>query len=70
MLDHDPIGLNRIMISSLCLSMIFSENRFPPSGQARGHAFPDHAVAADESGLSNVGHFAGSHFARFSRELA
>jgi len=28
-LDHDPIGLNRIMISSLCLSMIFSENRFP-----------------------------------------
>ena len=28
-LDHDPIKLNRIMISSLCLSMIFSENRFP-----------------------------------------
>jgi hypothetical protein len=28
-LDHDPIGLNRIMISSLCLSMTFSENRFP-----------------------------------------
>jgi hypothetical protein len=27
--DHDPIKLNRIMISSLCLSMIFSENRFP-----------------------------------------
>jgi hypothetical protein len=27
-LDHDPIRLNRIMISSLCLSMIFSENRF------------------------------------------
>jgi hypothetical protein len=27
--DHDPIRLNRIMISSLCLSMIFSENRFP-----------------------------------------
>src|ERR1700730_3928548 len=25
--DHDPI--NQIMISSLCLSMIFSENRFP-----------------------------------------
>jgi len=23
------IRLNRIMISSLCLSMIFSENRFP-----------------------------------------
>jgi hypothetical protein len=28
-LDHNPIGLNRIMISFLCLSMIFSENRFP-----------------------------------------
>jgi hypothetical protein len=27
--DHDPIRLNRIMISSLCLSMIFSENRLP-----------------------------------------
>src|SRR6202035_2663364 len=28
-LDHDPTRLNRIMISSLCLSMIFSENRYP-----------------------------------------
>ncbi len=28
-LDHDLIRLNRIMISSPCLSMIFSENRFP-----------------------------------------
>ena len=28
-LDHDPIKSKRIMISSLCLSMIFSENRFP-----------------------------------------
>jgi hypothetical protein len=26
-LDHDPIS--RIMISSFCWSMIFSENRFP-----------------------------------------
>src|SRR5216684_8220907 len=50
--DHDPIRLNRIMISSLCLSMISAqtrsafvarENRFPPSDQVRGHAFPDHA---------------------------
>jgi hypothetical protein len=23
------LNLNRIMVSSLCLSMIFSENRFP-----------------------------------------
>src|SRR5712692_3099383 len=30
--DHDPIRPNRIMISSFCLSMIFSENRFPPIG--------------------------------------
>jgi hypothetical protein len=28
-LDHDAIERNRINISSLCLSMIFSENRFP-----------------------------------------
>jgi methyl-accepting chemotaxis protein len=28
-LEHDAIKLNRIMLSSLCLSMIFSENRFP-----------------------------------------
>jgi len=30
----------------LFLSMIFSENRYPPSDQVRGHAFPDHALAA------------------------
>ena len=28
-LDHDLVRLNRIMISSLCLSTIFSENQFP-----------------------------------------
>jgi hypothetical protein len=33
--DYDPIEPNRIMISSLCLSMIFSEK--PVS------TFPDHA---------------------------
>jgi hypothetical protein len=27
--DHDAIKWNRILILSLCLSMIFSENRFP-----------------------------------------
>ena len=27
-------------------SMIFSENRRPPSGQARGQAFRDHALGA------------------------
>src|SRR3954468_3571947 len=27
--DHDAVPRNRIMISSPCLSMIFSENRFP-----------------------------------------
>src|SRR6266516_4070637 len=41
-LDHDPIKLNRIMISSLCLSMIFSENRFP---LFRDHALPGISVA-------------------------
>jgi len=28
-LDHGAIKWNRIIISSLCLSMIFSESRFP-----------------------------------------
>jgi hypothetical protein len=32
LLDHDPIGWNRIMISSLCLSMIFPEIRSRFSG--------------------------------------
>ncbi|MDU1671414.1 MAG: hypothetical protein E6833_35095, partial [Bradyrhizobium sp.] len=27
--DHDAFQQNRILILSLCLSMIFSENRFP-----------------------------------------
>src|SRR6266849_1844790 len=31
-----------------CLSMIFSENRYPPSDQVRGHAFPDHALLTDQ----------------------
>ena len=31
-LDHDLIRLNQIVISSLCLSMVFSENRYPLSG--------------------------------------
>jgi hypothetical protein len=44
-LDHDPIRSDRIMISSPCLSMIFSENRFPLSrimlqATRRADAFP------------------------------
>src|SRR5437879_991250 len=31
------------------LSIILSENRFPPSGQARGQAFPDHAQSLSSS---------------------
>src|SRR6267154_5594503 len=51
--DHDPIGLNRIMISSSCLSMISAqtlrvchEGKPVPTHRvvARGHAFPDHAL--------------------------
>jgi hypothetical protein len=30
-------------------SMIFSENRFSPSDQVQGHAFPDHALADGSS---------------------
>src|ERR1700682_1521306 len=33
-----------IRTPSFVWSMIFSENRFPPSDQVRGHAFPDHAL--------------------------
>src|ERR1700730_11722379 len=51
-LDHNPIKLNRITISSLCLSIISAQTlrvcregkSGPPSGQAQGHAFPDHAL--------------------------
>ncbi|WP_207234700.1 hypothetical protein, partial [Bradyrhizobium sp. Leo170] len=39
-LDHDPIGRKRIMISSPCLSMTFSENRFPLSGSSSSHPVP------------------------------
>jgi hypothetical protein len=28
-LEHDAIGLNRVILLSRCLSMIFSENRCP-----------------------------------------
>jgi len=31
-LDHAPIQLNRIMVLIPCLSMIFSENRYPLFG--------------------------------------
>ena len=38
-LDRDPIKLNRITVSFFGWSMIFSENRCPPSDQVRGQAF-------------------------------
>src|SRR5882724_9025594 len=44
--DHDPIGLNRIMISSLRLSMIFSKNRFP--------LFSDHARAPSAEAIGAI----------------
>jgi branched-chain amino acid transport system permease protein len=31
--------------------MIFSENRYPPSDQVQGHAFPDHALDAHRVGV-------------------
>src|SRR5215470_9160288 len=39
-----------------CLSMIFSENRHPPSVQVQGRAFSDHALAAEQS-LTSVEKF-------------
>src|SRR5712664_492429 len=44
-LERDDFSSNRHPALSFCLSMIFSENRYPPSDQVRGHAFPDHALA-------------------------
>jgi hypothetical protein len=31
-LRHDPIQLNRVMVRIACLSMIYSENRYPLFG--------------------------------------
>src|SRR5467141_4221347 len=43
-LDHDPIGLNRIMISSFCWSMISGQTlRVCPEGKPVP-TFPDHAL--------------------------
>ena len=43
-LDHDPIRLNRIMISSFCLSMISGQTlRVCPEGKPVS-TFPDHAL--------------------------
>src|ERR1700722_18864418 len=36
-------------------SMIFSENRFPSSGQVRGQAFPDHALSGRGLGVRGAG---------------
>src|SRR5438552_12091577 len=48
-LDHDPIRLNRIMISSLCLSMISGQTlRVCPDGKPAS-TFPDHARALPPS---------------------
>src|SRR5882724_5979053 len=45
LLDHDTIGLNRIMISSLCLSMISGQTlRVCPEGKPVP-TFPDHTLA-------------------------
>src|SRR5712664_2109790 len=43
-LDHDPIRLNRLMISSFCLSMISGQTlRVCPEGKPVS-TFPDHAL--------------------------
>jgi hypothetical protein len=58
-LDHDPIGFDRITISSLCLSMIFRKTGFHFSGSCSSlwfehdlfgkpaSTFPDHAPGLD-----------------------
>src|SRR3954452_22883878 len=45
MSEHDLFGkpVSTFPDHAICLSMIFSEDRYPPSDQVRGHAFPDHA---------------------------
>ena len=44
-LDHDAIKWNRIMISSLCLSMISAQTRFRVCREGKPvSTFPDHAL--------------------------
>jgi hypothetical protein len=46
-LERDELWFDRHPALAFCLSMIFSENRFPPVGsKPRGQAFPDHASRA------------------------
>jgi hypothetical protein len=51
--DHDPIGRNRIMISSLCLSMISAQAlRVCREGKPVS-IFPDHALKRDKMRLNH-----------------
>src|SRR5258707_8579236 len=48
-LKRGDVSSNRHPAPCFCLSMIFSENRYPtPRVVARGHAFPDHALAGEK----------------------
>jgi hypothetical protein len=55
LLAREDFSSNRHPALSFCLSMIFSENRYPHSDQIRGHAFPDHARTEPVFVLSAVG---------------
>src|ERR1700733_13305696 len=56
---------------AVSLSMIFSENWFPPSDQVQGHAFPDHALrpAAADKTQQQPGHQCGARDQRADIEL-
>ena len=54
--EHAPLlqhgaALQNGEIMNICLRMIFSENRTPPSDQVRGHTFRDHAPNAPRTAL-------------------
>src|SRR6266566_7266937 len=48
MLDHDPIRLNRIMISSFCWSMISAQTLRVCREGKPVPTFPDHALVVDQ----------------------
>jgi hypothetical protein len=61
-LERDHLKLNRHRALDLWWSMIFRKTGIHPSGQARGHAFPDHALMgcvwedATKLSVASLGH--------------
>ena len=58
--DHDAIKWNRIMISSLCLSMISAQTRFRVCREGKPvSTFPDHALVERIQSSARIDNFVG-----------